>query len=107
MRQPESVLKKSILEYLNLNGHLVWSNKSTGTYDPRTRKFRKNNGKFEINGVSDILGITKDFRPLALEVKTSTGRVSDSQKAFLERFQSYHGLCGVVRSIEDCEALGL
>lgn len=107
MKQPESVLKRLILDYLSARGHFVWNNRSTGVYDPTTRRFRKQTGKHNINGVADILGITKDFRPLALEVKTKTGKVSEAQKEFLDRFQSYHGLCGVVRSIEDCEALGL
>lgn len=106
-KQPESVLKRSILEYLHLKGHFVWNNPSTGTYDPRTRSFRAKRGIFNIPGVSDILGITKDGRPLAVEVKTKTGKVSDHQKNFIERFTEKGGLAFVARSIEDCEAKGL
>ena len=41
----------------------------------------------------------------SLEVKTPTGRVSTEQRQWLEAVQSAGGIAGVVRSVEEAEAL--
>ena len=50
-------------------GIFVWKNQSTGLFDPTRKVFRKSNNPHHISGVSDILGILKDGRFLAIEVK--------------------------------------
>lgn len=106
-------IQNSILAYLNAIGIFCWRNNSVGVYDPTKKLFRKPMGKYQINGVSDILGIIK--RPinqtnsnglyasifLAIEVKSEKGRVSDSQKEFLNNIESRGGVAFVARSIED------
>jgi penicillin-binding protein-related factor A (putative recombinase) len=54
-----------------------------------------------MRGVADILGIWNG-RPLAIEVKTPTGKVSPHQKAFLDEWRKAGGIGFVARSWEDC-----
>ena len=42
---------------------------------------------------------------VSLEVKTPTGRVSPEQRQWLQAVQAAGGIAGVVRSVEDAEAL--
>lgn len=69
-------------------------------------------------GFSDTFGlvqtrITEDMvggiigQFIAGEVKTSSGRVSDKQAAFLQAIQSNGGRAGVWRSVEDATAMVL
>ena len=59
-------------------------------------------------GSSDLIGYrTVDgvAQFVALEVKTATGRVSAEQRAFINVVQAAGGCAGVVRSVEDAQAL--
>ena len=53
-------------------------------------------------GVSDIIGIYKG-RPLAIEVKTAKGKLSEHQERFLTRWKNEGGIAIVARSVEDVE----
>ena len=53
-----------------------------------------------MRGTSDILGVWQG-KPLAIEVKTPTGRLSQYQAIFLERFARAGGISIVARSVED------
>ncbi|MGH1502809.1 MAG: VRR-NUC domain-containing protein [Acidimicrobiales bacterium] len=55
------------------------------------------------NGSSDLIGMVGG-RFTALEVKTATGRVSDSQEAFMRLVNKAGGYACVVRSVEEAEA---
>jgi hypothetical protein len=96
----EKPIENQILTWLRLKGVFAWKNQSTGIFDPRKGIFRKSNNPFHINGVSDILGVWHG-RPLAIEVKSETGRVSDAQKEFITRFREAGGIAFIARSIED------
>lgn len=72
-----------------------------GTFDPKTRSFRKISHWYK-KGVSDILGIYKG-KFLAIEVKTPTGRASPFQKTFLKDVTDCGGIGFIARSIEDVE----
>lgn len=99
----ETALVRSILEYLRLRGIMAWRVQSQGTFDPVKKVRRTFNG---LPGVSDIIGLLPQSsdRPgvlLALEVKTATGKLSESQRSFLDRVNRAGGIGCVVRSIED------
>jgi len=97
---PESSIEHLILNYLATSGAgFFWKNVTGGYFDGQ--RFRKQASPFAINGVSDIIGILKDGRFVALEVKTAKGRTSQAQDAFLSKARSLHAVCGVVRSPED------
>jgi len=106
-RKPkESEIEKEILRYLHIKGIEAWKNKSMGTFDPSTKRFRFNpNMKL---GVSDILGILSDGRFLAIEVKRDkTCKPSDHQRKFIQMINDKGGLAFVARSVEDVIDSGL
>ena len=73
-------------------------------FDPKTGKHRKR-GRFHIKGVSDILGIHKSGRLIAIEVKTPHGKASKEQEAFIGKINRMGGLAGVATSIQACDDL--
>lgn len=97
----EKEIENQILEYLSVIPGHFWKNQSTGLYDPTKRRFRKNNNKYHINGVSDILGILPNGIFVAIEVKTPKGRLTDSQKTFLKEITLNGGIAFVARSVKD------
>lgn len=100
--ESESIIKNTILTYLWYNRVFCWNNSSTGIHDPSRGVFRRANSKFQFKGVSDIIGIFRG-RPLFIEVKSKTGRLSEDQKTFLERVGQEGAIAFVARSVEDVE----
>lgn len=98
LKEVEKDIENAILEALQLvKDCYAWKNQSVGIYDPTKKSFRRRS-KYQIKGVSDILGIYKG-KMLCLEVKTKTGRLSPEQKAFLEEMKKRGALTGCVRSV--------
>jgi hypothetical protein len=52
-------------------------------------------------GGSDIIGIAPDGRFLAVEVKTTLGRIRPEQTIFLDVVRKAGGIAGVARSVEE------
>jgi hypothetical protein len=99
---PEREVKRVISDYLALRGHFIWWACSVGIPG------RKTNGRYQRNGVSDILGITKDGRMIAIEVKRPKGGVvSAEQKEFIDLVNKFGGIGLVAKSIEDVQCAGL
>ena len=69
--------------------------------DGSTRYIRANTAK----GMSDIMGVLKDGRTLAIEVKSRTGRMRPGQEEFLQTIRSAGGVAGVCRSVDDAVRL--
>lgn len=99
--QPERVIESEILSWLASQDILAFKIKTTASYDPKTGAYWKTS-KYYKKGTADILGIYKG-RPLAIEVKTKTGRLSPHQKIFLQEWKNYGGISIVARSIEDVD----
>lgn len=97
---PEKVIQDQILYFLRMRGFLIWQNKSQGTYDPVARRFRKP-GQFHMNGVPDILGILPDGKFLGIEVKSAKGKLSPSQKEFIEKANTKPCVVFMARSLDD------
>jgi len=103
---PEGEIKKSICDYLAYRKDMrFWVQESQGTYDAKTKRFRKKNSKYQINGVPDII-IQYKYSNLpaffiGLEVKSKTGSLTDSQKKFSDVSKDFGSLYFVVRSVED------
>jgi hypothetical protein len=79
---------------------------NSGTFQERNRDgsvryIRANTA----NGMSDIMGVLKDGRTLAIEVKSATGRMRPGQEEFLATIRQAGGVAGVCRSVEDAQAL--
>jgi hypothetical protein len=79
---------------------------NSGTFAERNRDgsvryIRANTAK----GMSDIMGVLRDGRTLAIEVKSRTGRMRPGQEEFLQTIRQAGGVAGVCRSVEDAQRL--
>lgn len=81
----EKQIENQALTYLSNKGFFVWKNQSVGVFNPKTGGFQKSRNNHHINGVSDILGITRDGRFIAIEVKRPY--FSKKTKSFKHRTQ--------------------
>lgn len=52
-------------------------------------------------GFSDIFGFTREGKPFFIEVKTSTGRLSTEQTAFIAAMRARGAIAGMVRSSKE------
>jgi hypothetical protein len=106
---PEAVVLAACLEYLEAGGIFAWRNGSG--------RARFGSGasarwvQFGIVGGADILGVLGDGRILAVETKSTSGRTTLAQDAFLDAIRGAGGVALVVRSLDDLieglEAAGL
>lgn len=98
----EAQILKAIMELLRKHPKVakVWRQNS-GTfamqYGAKTHYVRANSAK----GMSDIMGILKTGRTLAVEVKSRTGKVAPHQQQFLDDINAGGGLAFVARSVDD------
>jgi hypothetical protein len=69
--------------------------------DGSTRYIRANTAR----GMSDIMGVLRDGRTLAIEVKSRTGRMRPGQEEFLQTIRQAGGVAEVCRSVEDAQKL--
>jgi len=102
MATPESIVRDSICEYLQLHKCFYFIHDSVGIFDPVKQRFRSNTNKHRMKGVADILGIWQG-KPLAIEVKSARERLTPEQRLFLERFRAEGGISILARSIDDVE----
>jgi hypothetical protein len=103
----EAQILKAIVALLKHHPRVAqcWRQNS-GTFQERNRDgsvryIRANTAK----GMSDIMGVLKDGRTLAIEVKSATGRMRPGQEEFLSTIRQAGGVAGVCRSVEDAVAL--
>lgn len=93
----EGALQSLIIAWLKTEGIFCWRNNSVGVWNGST--YRTQNGVGAINGVSDILGILNG-KLLAIEVKTTIGKVSESQKEFIDNVLLHGGHGLVARDLQ-------
>ena len=101
-RQREGQIKKAILDYLKLKGWLCVPQRSVGIWKSKTGKYIPMRPSQK--GVADILCIApfRDFGlPVAIEIKTEEGRLTESQREFLREWQERGGIAKVARSLDD------
>lgn len=101
-KAPEQATKNLILKWIRFypSKGFAWPNDSVGIWDQEKQCYRRKTSPFFIRGVSDIVGIWMG-RPLFIEVKSSTGRLSEHQAQFLSRVRRYGGIAIVARSLQD------
>ena len=95
---PEGAVVRSCLDYLAIKQIVAWRNNTVGTFDPATKRMRRNPGR---NGVADILGILPGGRFLAIECKAGKGRLSPDQVEFQRDIIRQGGLHIVAYRVED------
>lgn len=90
----EAQIQASILDYLNMKGHFCWRN-SSGLFKVGDRYINAGKGR------ADILGIARDSRFIAVEVKKKGGRASQEQEAFIEEIRGRGGVGLIAYSLEE------
>jgi hypothetical protein len=94
----EGQIEIEILSWLNKQPDCMAFKINQSGYHDGTAWRKRTNGS--LLGVADILGIWKQ-RPLAIEVKSESGRVSAHQERFIENYKKHGGIAFVARSLED------
>ena len=97
-KMKEADLQKTILDYLRLKRYFVWKEHTTG--------IMKKNGSYIPSGMvgkSDILGLTKQGRFIAIECKIRGNSLSSSQQEFLQHIADNGGLAIVAFGLEDVQ----
>lgn len=107
---PEALIQKSILDYLRLrrNGGKLFYWRQQGSGTPIIGRYGEVKGMRPSTspGAPDIF-VIREGLIYGLEVKSKVGRQSDIQKLFQEKMEAAGAVYGLVRSIEDVQALGL
>ena len=96
---PEGFLKFQICQYLESRRYCFWVNASPG------RPGRRASSAYSSVGVADIIGLTKEGRLFAIEVKSSRGKVAEHQAKFLERVQISNGIAVVAYTLENVSSV--
>lgn len=101
----EAAVLSAVMIRLQYDRKVAWARRmNSGAYsvgDAQSRRFVR----FGFPGCSDILGQLRDGRLLAIEVKRPSGRSTSAQDAFLALVRANGGISGIVRSVDDLEAL--
>ena len=95
----EKETQKAIIKYLNLSGHYVWRNNSGMVFSEY--KGKKRMWSVGLKGSSDIIGIAKDGKFIAVEVKAKKNKASLYQQMFLAEVKKKGGYAIVAYSLED------
>jgi hypothetical protein len=106
---PEQKIKLEILEWIEAHSEhgIAWIHTSVGIWDQEKQIYRKNNSRFQWNGVSDIEGIWCG-KPLYIEVKAASNRLSADQQEFIGIVSEYGAITIIAYSLRDAvsELLG-
>jgi hypothetical protein len=100
----EQELVKLILQYLNLKGHFCWRNNTGAVKSIYTDKHGKSRTRMwwaGIKGASDILGVLKGGKFLAIECKIGKNKPTIHQQNFLNQIHQRGGLAIVAYNLED------
>lgn len=97
----ETDIQRSILDYLKLKRVCHWRNNSGAMKTDRGGFYR-----FGTPGSPDIF-VLQNGTIFGIEVKTETGRLSDTQIAFRDTFEANGGHYIIARSIDDLSPHGL
>ena len=97
--KPEQAIQRQILDLLRWRHILCWKNNTAGIYVRKRDTYIPSGAP----GVSDILGVLRDRRCLAIEVKAPKGRVSPHQQVFIDEINNRGGLAFVAHSVEEVQ----
>lgn len=95
----EIELQRLAVDYLRKKGYLVWRVYGGPVLYGGSNKRRPNPNK----GQPDIMGVTPDKRPFAVEFKSKNGKLSADQIAWLEKLSQYGYICLVADTLEQVQ----
>lgn len=101
----EKDAQKSILHYLSLRKYIYWRTNNAPVYDTGFGGFRKM-ATHSRKGVADIY-VLKNGVSYFIEVKGSSGKLSEDQILFKSDVEKEGGIFIVARSIDDVMKGGL
>lgn len=107
-KQPsEAEILRAIMSLLRRHPRVAqYWRQNSGTFAERNRdgsmRYIRANSQ---RGMSDIMGVLRDGKTLAIEVKSRTGRMRPGQEEFLATIRQAGGVAGVCRSVEDAVSL--
>jgi len=102
----EQQLVTLIINYLNAKGHFVWRHNSGVTHASYTTKagVRKDRmWRSGLKGSSDIIGIAKDGRFIAIECKVGANKPTPLQEEFIASVLAHKGYACVAYDLSDVE----
>lgn len=100
----EGDIIKVCLQWLTLHSCFVWRQNQgafSGEYKGRKRFVRFSGA----DGIADIIGLTREGRFLAIEVKQPGKKARPNQEQFLESVRRHGGIAGVVHDLDELQAL--
>lgn len=98
----EADIQRAILDYLRAHPRVSWrARMNTGAATTESGGFIR----FAFRGCPDVIGMLRDGRFFAVEVKRPGGKPSTEQAAFVERVNEHGGLACVAYSVHDVERL--
>ncbi len=103
-RIPEKVLLAEILRYLLEQGHFCWRNNTGAVKMDYTTKMGHRHSRFwraGMKGSSDILGVAKDGKFIAIETKIKPNKPTAAQEYFLQRIRENNGYAFCAYNLED------
>ena len=106
----ETELVRLCIAYLSLRDHYVWRNNTVVTRSCYTNKAGIRSDRMwraGMKGSSDILGVTKDGKFLAVECKIGKNKPTPIQEEFLLSIRGRGGIAIVAYDITDLEKAGL
>jgi hypothetical protein len=91
----EAEVLREVMRYLSNRPDIFWWRANTGAAQLKGRHVR-----FGILGCADIIGCYRG-RFVAIECKSTTGRISREQESFRDEVLKHHGQWILARSVED------
>lgn len=95
----EATLIRACMEYLTLRGFLVLRN-NAGLIVLR-EKDRTRAVRMGMKGASDIIACSPGGRFVAIECKSRKGKLTETQREFLDKVRKTGGIALVVRSVDE------
>lgn len=101
-KKEESALIKACMQYLSLMGYLPIRNNSGLVVIGNERKRAI---KMGTTGSSDIIACSPDGKFIAIECKSTKGKLTRAQQEFLKKVESLGGKALVVKNIDELISL--
>lgn len=100
----EKDLQNSIINYLNIKGHFVWRNNSgvsKSVYVTKSGLSKSRMWRAGIKGGSDIIGVSKNGKFIAIECKIGKNKPTELQTMFLDDVNKRGGIAILAYKFED------
>lgn len=104
----ETQLVRLCVSYLLVKGHYCWRNNTGATrasYTDKDGRTKQRYWRAGIRGSSDILGVSKDGRFIAIECKVGKNKTTPHQELFLQEIKSRGGIALVAYDVDDLKGV--